>query len=136
MTMTSTNPYADAYDAYWAAGWRGVLPLPYRKKTHPPTGYTGRNAAEPSYADCAADRLGLIRKRVGYPAASWWMTPEEAANSADDGASASQRTVRAPVRGESLTTLTTPTEAQLEQLEQSEQPPARLLQPGSGEGPF
>ena len=25
MTMTSTNPYADAYDAYWAAGWRGVL---------------------------------------------------------------------------------------------------------------
>lgn len=52
--MTSTNPYADAYDAYWAAGWRGVLPLPYRKKTHPPTGYTGRNAAEPSYADCAA----------------------------------------------------------------------------------
>ena len=54
VTMTSTNPYADAYDAYWAAGWRGVLPLPYRKKTHPPTGYTGRNAAEPSYADCAA----------------------------------------------------------------------------------
>ncbi len=51
--MTSTNPYADAYDAYWRAGWRGVLPLPYKAKKHPPTGYTGRNYAEPSYADCA-----------------------------------------------------------------------------------
>lgn len=54
MTMTSTNPYADAYDTYWNAGWRGVLPLPYKAKKHPPTGYTGRNYAEPSYADCAA----------------------------------------------------------------------------------
>lgn len=49
----TANPYADAYTAYWQAGWRGVLPLPYRAKKEPPTGYTGRAYAEPSYADCA-----------------------------------------------------------------------------------
>lgn len=54
MTMTATDPYADAYNAYWSAGWRGVLPLPYRAKKQPPDGYTGRNYTEPSYADCAA----------------------------------------------------------------------------------
>lgn len=53
MTMTITDPYADAYSAYWAAGWRGVLPLPYRRKKTPPDGYTGYRAAEPSYADLA-----------------------------------------------------------------------------------
>jgi len=52
MTMTTTNPYAAAYDTYWQAGWRGVLPLPHRAKKWPPTGYTGRGYAEPSYADC------------------------------------------------------------------------------------
>jgi hypothetical protein len=53
VTMTTTSPYADAYDAYWRAGWRGILPLPYGKKAHPPTGYTGYDGADPSYADCA-----------------------------------------------------------------------------------
>lgn len=54
MTMTATtSPYADSYDAYWRAGWRGILPLPYGKKAHPPTGYTGYDGADPSYADCA-----------------------------------------------------------------------------------
>lgn len=48
------NPYADSFDAYWRAGWRGVLPLPPRKKTYPPTGYTGYDGAWPSYADCTA----------------------------------------------------------------------------------
>jgi hypothetical protein len=51
--MTTTSPYADAYDAYWRAGWRGILPLPYGQKAHPPTGYTGYDGADPSYADCA-----------------------------------------------------------------------------------
>lgn len=53
MTMTITNPYADTFDAYWQAGWRGVLPLPYRAKKLPPTGYTGYDYREPSYADCS-----------------------------------------------------------------------------------
>lgn len=53
MTMTTTSPYADAYASYWDAGWRGVLPLPYQRKTWPPEGYTGHNGADPSYADCA-----------------------------------------------------------------------------------
>ncbi len=53
MTMTITDPYAETFDAYWRAGWRGILPLPYGAKKHPPTGYTGRGYAEPSYADCA-----------------------------------------------------------------------------------
>ena len=52
MTTTST-PYAHAYDTYWRNGWRGVLPLPARRKKHPPTGYTGHDGTEPSYADCA-----------------------------------------------------------------------------------
>jgi hypothetical protein len=54
MTMTTTDPYADTFDAYWRAGWRGVLPLPYRRKKTPPDGYTGRGYTEPSYADCTA----------------------------------------------------------------------------------
>lgn len=48
----STGPYAEAYDSYRRAGWNGVIPLPPRKKKHPPSGYTGENGAWPSYADC------------------------------------------------------------------------------------
>lgn len=51
--MTTTSPYADSYDTYWRSGWRGILPLPARRKKHPPTGYTGHEGSEPSYADCA-----------------------------------------------------------------------------------
>ena len=50
---TTTSPYADAYADYWNAGWRGILPLPYQRKTWPPEGYTGHNGVDPSYADCA-----------------------------------------------------------------------------------
>lgn len=57
--MTS-NPY-ESFDAYWAAGWRGILPLPYGKKTWPPEGYTGYGGAEPSYADCQAWSEGAPR---------------------------------------------------------------------------
>lgn len=49
----TTNPY-ESFDAYWAAGWRGVLPLPYGKKGFPPEGFTGYAGADPSYADCQA----------------------------------------------------------------------------------
>lgn len=48
----SVNPYADAWQTYWAAGWRGVLPLPERAKALPPDDYTGRDGLDPSYADC------------------------------------------------------------------------------------
>jgi hypothetical protein len=51
--MTITSPYADTYDAYWAAGWRGVLPLPYRAKKNPPSGFTGSTGTDPSYPDVA-----------------------------------------------------------------------------------
>lgn len=53
MMTSTTNPYADSYDAYWRAGWRGILPLPHGQKTPPPNGYTGYDGLEPSYADCA-----------------------------------------------------------------------------------
>ncbi|MBA9003753.1 bifunctional DNA primase/polymerase [Thermomonospora cellulosilytica] len=49
-----TGPYASAYDAYRRAGWTGVIPLPARKKKHPPSGVTGDNGHWPSYADCQA----------------------------------------------------------------------------------
>jgi hypothetical protein len=50
---TSARPvYAAALDAYWEAGWRGILPLPAGQKKPVPKGYTGRDAADPSYPDC------------------------------------------------------------------------------------
>lgn len=51
---TKTGPYGQAANAYWAAGWRGILPLPANRKKHPPTGYTGRNGMDSSYPDIAA----------------------------------------------------------------------------------
>lgn len=50
----SPGPYAQAYDPYRRAGWTGVLPLPARKKKHPPKGWTGAAGAWPSFADCQA----------------------------------------------------------------------------------
>ena len=53
--MTSiADPYAEAFADYWAAGWRGILPLPYGQKTPPPAGYTGHDGIDPSFADCHA----------------------------------------------------------------------------------
>ena len=46
-----SGPYADAWEIYRRAGWIGVLPLPPRKKAHPPKGFTGEAGAWPSYAD-------------------------------------------------------------------------------------
>lgn len=58
MTMadqhTTGSPYADAWQDYWNAGWRGIVPLPYMRKMWPPDGYSGRNGIDPSYADCMA----------------------------------------------------------------------------------
>ena len=51
---TTADPYAEAFADYWAAGWRGILPLPYGQKTPPPAGYTGHDGVDPSYADCHA----------------------------------------------------------------------------------
>lgn len=49
-----TDPYADTYAAYWANGWRGILPLPPNRKTSPPAGTTGRDGTDPSWPDCVA----------------------------------------------------------------------------------
>lgn len=49
--MTQTGPYASAFDMYWQAGWRGILPLPAKKKKDPPAGFTGGSGIDPSYAD-------------------------------------------------------------------------------------
>jgi hypothetical protein len=56
----TANPY-ESFADYWAAGWRGILPLPYGKKTWPPEGFTGYGGAEPSYADCHAWSEGAPR---------------------------------------------------------------------------
>ena len=45
--MTAPTPYASYAHRYADAGWPGVLPLPERKKTYPPTGYTGYGGAYP-----------------------------------------------------------------------------------------
>lgn len=65
--MDTASPYAAAYNDYWTAGWRGVLPLPERRKTFPPTGYTGYADKWPSYADChtwASDGIHNIALRL------------------------------------------------------------------------
>lgn len=43
--------YGDAATEYWAAGWRGLLPLPARRKAPVPEGWTGHVDCDPSYAD-------------------------------------------------------------------------------------
>lgn len=45
------GPYAVGADVYWKAGWRGIVPLPYKAKKNPPSGYTGEGGIDPSYAD-------------------------------------------------------------------------------------
>lgn len=54
MSGTPTTPYADSAEAYWRAGWTGVLPLPLGKKASPPVGYTGNGAPYLSYANMYA----------------------------------------------------------------------------------
>lgn len=50
----SHHPYKDAHDLYWQAGWRGILPLPHKRKKTPPTGYTGATGTDPAYPDVHA----------------------------------------------------------------------------------
>ncbi len=50
----TSGPYATAAPIYWAAGWRGCLPLPAGQKKPVPTGYTGSAGAWPSYPDVHA----------------------------------------------------------------------------------
>lgn len=49
-----TGPYPSAAGSYWKAGWRGILPLPTRRKTWPPRDYTGGKGIDPSWPDIAA----------------------------------------------------------------------------------
>lgn len=49
-----SGPFSAAFDLYWRAGWRGVLPLPAKKKANPPDGHTGSSGVDPSYADVFA----------------------------------------------------------------------------------
>ncbi|BBX25397.1 bifunctional DNA primase/polymerase [Mycolicibacterium alvei] len=44
----TSRGYSCAQDEYLQRGWRGVLPLPPRSKTPPPSGFTGREGAWPS----------------------------------------------------------------------------------------
>ncbi|USC17014.1 bifunctional DNA primase/polymerase [Rhodococcus sp. 11-3] len=46
--------YADAFEGYWNAGWRSILPLPPGRKYPPPDDRTGYKAVVPSYADVYA----------------------------------------------------------------------------------
>ena len=47
-------PFSTHAARYMAAGWRGVLPIPPRKKTSPPTGYTGNSGAYPTEVNIGA----------------------------------------------------------------------------------
>lgn len=50
----ASGPYACAANAYYKAGWRGILPIPLGKKALHLKGYTGRGAQDPSYPDLQA----------------------------------------------------------------------------------
>lgn len=52
------TPYAAAAVAYLDAGWSGILPLPYGKKSPPPQGWTGAGGRWPSYPDVYAWATG------------------------------------------------------------------------------
>lgn len=49
--MTLPTPYRDAAPTYRAAGWIGVLPVPYGTKKLRAVGWTGHEGRWPSYAD-------------------------------------------------------------------------------------
>ena len=61
MTMadqhTTGSPYTDAWQDYWNAGWRGIVPLPYMRKMWPPV---------------AAFAAGTLGGGLGYGAAGFW----------------------------------------------------------------
>mgnify|MGYP007116562436 CR=1 FL=1 len=42
---TSRQPYADSFEAYWQAGFEGILPLPAGQKKPVPAGFTGNHGA-------------------------------------------------------------------------------------------
>lgn len=42
------SPYRDTANLYRVAGWRGPIPLPYKEKHPPPTGWTGHAAPYPT----------------------------------------------------------------------------------------
>jgi hypothetical protein len=58
--VTLPTPYRDAAPTYRAAGWLGVLPIPYGTKKLLARGWTGHEGRWPSYADiqawCDSDR--------------------------------------------------------------------------------
>lgn len=51
---TPPTTYPAAAPAYWAGGWRGVLPLPPGVKWPPPRGWSGADGPEPSWPDIMA----------------------------------------------------------------------------------
>lgn len=51
---SASGPYVCAANAYYEAGWRGILPIPLRQKALRLKGYTGRNGRDPSYPDLRA----------------------------------------------------------------------------------
>lgn len=59
------SPYGETAGRYWAAGWRGVLPLPASAKGPVPRGYTGWAGVEPSWPDVMAWIEGGVGR---YPA--------------------------------------------------------------------
>lgn len=58
---SSRHPYADSFEAYWQAGFEGILPLPAGQKKPVPAGFTGNHGVWPSWPDVmtwAEDRPG------------------------------------------------------------------------------
>lgn len=61
----AARPYESAAEQYWTAGWRGILPLPFGRKSPPPEGWTGWEGDEPSYADVMAWTEDRAHSNVG-----------------------------------------------------------------------
>jgi len=67
MTMTAShiNPFRDTVNIYRQNWWRGAIPLPYKAKHPPPTGYTGHAALYPEAAQIDEWREDGKRHNIG-----------------------------------------------------------------------
>lgn len=57
--MPDTHPYRSAAGDYWAAGWRGILPIPANSKRLALRGWTGHEGKTPSFPDVYAWSEGV-----------------------------------------------------------------------------
>jgi Zierdtviridae DNA primase len=62
--VVHTNPYRNSADKYYKKFWKGTLPLPYKAKEAPPTGFTGHAARYPMPEEIVEWASGSVKKNI------------------------------------------------------------------------